>query len=216
MQEERQENESLDGGNEETPQRQPWERLPTETSSAFTAFTLYRDMGRERSLDKVGLELSKKAKSRKRARTGHICVWARDNRWVERARAYDEWRSEESRKIEEIVLLREQEEAAGYRREMRRRNKWVAEQVHQRIQSFLIGEDGQPRALDATQTKALRELVLAAEKLGAVELRGLYGLEPTIGAGQDMPAEMAEAWERFQLDIAIRRKSSAGDPPLPS
>jgi len=58
-----------------------WTRLPNETSKAFEAFELYRDMGPKRSIQKVGERLVKNPK-----------VLARQSKkyqWVERANAFD-------------------------------------------------------------------------------------------------------------------------------
>jgi len=44
-------------GHGEPPPPQPWQRQPTESSKAFQAFELYRAMGQERSLLKVGQQL---------------------------------------------------------------------------------------------------------------------------------------------------------------
>lgn len=60
-----------------------WEMQEGETSKAFAAFCAYRDMGPERSIDRVGRQ-----GGAKRA-PGHVDRWARDHRWTERATAYD-------------------------------------------------------------------------------------------------------------------------------
>lgn len=62
-----------------------WERQPGETAKAFYAFTLYRDIGYERSITKVAQLYN--AKKQLRALVGR---WSSKNNWVERARAYDE------------------------------------------------------------------------------------------------------------------------------
>lgn len=59
----------------------PWERQKNETSKAFEAFILYRDMGVSRTQEKVSKEL---AKSR-----DIIWRWCSTYDWVERAAAYD-------------------------------------------------------------------------------------------------------------------------------
>lgn len=60
---------------------QPWERQNGETPKQFEAFVVYRDMGEERSLAKVGNALGKSKALMER--------WSSANNWVERAGAWD-------------------------------------------------------------------------------------------------------------------------------
>lgn len=64
---------------------QPWQKREDETSKAFAAFTVYRNMGPERSLDKVRQELGRPS-----GYTRHLEKWSSEHDWVERAEAYDE------------------------------------------------------------------------------------------------------------------------------
>lgn len=59
-----------------------WERKKGETQQSFEAFTIYRDMGPKRSLEKVSQKLGKSRSLMER--------WSRRHNWVERCRAYDE------------------------------------------------------------------------------------------------------------------------------
>lgn len=63
--------------------KQPWHKLPKETSKAFAAFKIYRDLGRKRSARAVADALGHKA-------TRHLNDWSASNRWVARAAAWDE------------------------------------------------------------------------------------------------------------------------------
>lgn len=58
-----------------------WERQDSETSPAWGAFLLYRDMGGNRSLEKVARKVGKSRPLMER--------WSRRYDWVERARAFD-------------------------------------------------------------------------------------------------------------------------------
>lgn len=58
-----------------------WERRVRESAKAYAAFSSYRDMGSDRSLQKVAQSLSKSLTLVKR--------WSSEHEWVERARAYD-------------------------------------------------------------------------------------------------------------------------------
>lgn len=59
----------------------PWERQLSESSQAFEAFSIYRDMGGERALRAVAQRLNKSLTI--------IGRWSTAWDWVERARAYD-------------------------------------------------------------------------------------------------------------------------------
>lgn len=84
-------------GKGNTPQ--PWERQPEETTKAYEAFCIYRDMGRERSLSKVAEKLQKSYTL--------IGRWSRENGWVERAAKWDD----EQDRIEREIAQREQAKA---------------------------------------------------------------------------------------------------------
>jgi hypothetical protein len=68
-----------------------WEQYPDESSEAFTAFCIYRDMGPSRSIDKVALALNpeREHEGGRRAAYGRLFVWSSRYRWVSRARGYD-------------------------------------------------------------------------------------------------------------------------------
>ena len=59
----------------------PWEQLPNEGVKPFEAFTVYRDMGIDRTLDKVAQQL-KKSKT-------IIARWSTNYKWVDRIKAYE-------------------------------------------------------------------------------------------------------------------------------
>lgn len=60
----------------------PYERQEGESIKAFEGFKLYRDMGIDRSLAKVGEKLGKSDTL--------ISRWSSKNNWVERVQAYDD------------------------------------------------------------------------------------------------------------------------------
>lgn len=63
-----------------------WERRPDESDPAFQAFTVYRDLGHQRSLAKVGRELGKSKTLMDR--------WSSAHNWVRRCA---EWDAEQDR-----------------------------------------------------------------------------------------------------------------------
>lgn len=68
----------------------PWERQPDESSKAFAAFVVYRDLGpSKRSLDAVGRRLADAPVKRKRGAHGTILDWSARYLWVNRASAWD-------------------------------------------------------------------------------------------------------------------------------
>lgn len=71
----------------------PWERQEGESTKAFEAFCVYRDMGIQRSLSKVSEKLQKSDTLMGR--------WSRTYDWVERAAAWD---SEQDRIIRQQQL----------------------------------------------------------------------------------------------------------------
>lgn len=85
-----------------TNKPKPWELQPGETAKAFEAFCLYRDMGTERSIAKVGEKLGKNKIT--------LEQWSAKNGWVDRATAWDG----------ELDRIRQQEEMRLARLEVRR------------------------------------------------------------------------------------------------
>jgi hypothetical protein len=71
-------------------QRNPWDRLKGETPKAYAAFRVYRDLGPDnRSIDKCFISQSHSKATAERAHREWF-NWSRDNRWVERAIAWDD------------------------------------------------------------------------------------------------------------------------------
>lgn len=97
-------------GKVNTPQ--PWERRESESTKAYEAFCIYRDMGPDRSLAKVAEKLSKSEQLMKR--------WSYTYGWVERAAKWDD----EKDRIEREAAQKEQAKAI---RDMRTRHAKLAE-----------------------------------------------------------------------------------------
>jgi hypothetical protein len=64
-----------------TEDLKPWDRQPGETSKAYGAFVTYRDMGPERSLERVAHTLGKS--------TTIMSRWSAAHNWVSRTAAWD-------------------------------------------------------------------------------------------------------------------------------
>lgn len=80
---------------------EPWEMQKGETSKAFQAFCVYRDLGYERSIPKV-CEALKKNKTT-------ITDWCSKYEWVNRAAAWDEEQDRivREKQIKDIVKMRQ-------------------------------------------------------------------------------------------------------------
>lgn len=61
---------------------EPWERQIGETLRAYEAFTVYRDMGADRSINKTAQKLTKNRTT--------IAEWSAKYEWVKRVTAWDE------------------------------------------------------------------------------------------------------------------------------
>lgn len=99
-------------GNTDTPK--PWERQPDETPKQYEAFCVYRDMGTNRTLEKVGQHLGKSATLMER--------WSSKNQWVNRVTAWDD----ERERIERETAQKQQLEDI---KKMRKRHAAIATQM---------------------------------------------------------------------------------------
>lgn len=72
-----------------TAEGHPWDRTPTESSAAYEAFCLFRDMGLERTVVAVGREIDVE-------KSAH--TWSAKFNWLARAMAYDDYLEAEKRK----------------------------------------------------------------------------------------------------------------------
>lgn len=91
-----------------------WEQQRDESVKAYRAFCMYRDLGPERSLDRVAEMLyptKEGRKGRKRAATGRLQEWSSRHRWVERAKTHDA----EAARIDRQAWEQEQREMAKKR-----------------------------------------------------------------------------------------------------
>jgi hypothetical protein len=77
------------GDVENNVSRQPWDRIPGESTQAYAAFAFYRDLGSERSLAKVGQEVGKNLTLIER--------WSASWNWVGRVYEFDCVEDERSR-----------------------------------------------------------------------------------------------------------------------
>lgn len=85
----------------------PWERLGNESSKAFQAFCVYRDLGTGRNLN-ASYRAFKQSAEAVRA-PGFWQEWSSEFRWVERASAYDDYMEAERRRVRESEIRKLEE-----------------------------------------------------------------------------------------------------------
>jgi DNA-directed RNA polymerase beta subunit len=101
-----------------------WERLPKETSRAYRAFCIFRNLGPDRSQDKAyALDCAQRGKKTTKA-PGTWSNWSIKHNWVERAQDYDDWIDETNRN--EKAAAREERQLAL--------SKFVTKNFHERIE----------------------------------------------------------------------------------
>lgn len=81
--------------------RRVYERLPDESSKAYAAFTVYRDLGESRTIEKVQQKLSKSTGYQRQ-----LLEWSATYSWVDRATAYDDYIEAQARKRVERDAIR--------------------------------------------------------------------------------------------------------------
>lgn len=70
-----------------------WIRQPEETAKSYEAFSIYRDLGHERSFAEAYRQYSGRAEAGLQP-PGYFTDWARDYLWKDRALAYDQSKDE--------------------------------------------------------------------------------------------------------------------------
>ncbi len=83
--------------------REIWERLPGESIKAYRCFCIYRDLGVDRSINKVQKALRDEGK---KYSLTLLLRWSKRFNWVSRAEAYDEY-LERLRRLERERLIKE-------------------------------------------------------------------------------------------------------------
>lgn len=82
-------------------QRRAYDRLPDESSKAYDAFVVYRDMGVSRTVEKVQASLNKTS-----GYLRQLYEWSRVYDWTDRAAAWDDHIEAEARKLVERDAIR--------------------------------------------------------------------------------------------------------------
>ena len=151
-----------------------WERQNDEGSKAYAAFCVYRDLGPERSLEKVRQNLDK-PRTRK-----WLGDWSVKYNWVERAQAYDDYIERKKREEKEKAIL-----------EMAERHAKLAMAFQQRVAQRLQEID--PAELSPADMARWLDIATRLERLS----RG----EPTEIGKQEMQGQVTQ---RYEYDITQR------------
>lgn len=164
---------------------QPWERRDGEGIKAYEAFSLYLQMGSDRSLRKVAQQLGKSKTL--------IDRWSSTHSWVERVGAYEEHLQEEAYKT-----------ARKKSRKMADRHISMALQM-QELALKKLKEYGTEEGLKEIDPKTLIALIREATKLERdnredVERRENPKKDETAEASNSLADVITSAWERRKAD----------------
>ena len=163
----------------------PWERQKGESAQAFEAFSLYLEMGADRSIRAVSQELGKSKTL--------IDRWSRTHNWVERCRAWDNHIQHEAKKaaITEV-------------RNMTKRHVTMAQQI-QNAAMLALKEMGS----DMVNPKNFAAIVKLATELERQNLEAEVAAvsEDITSTQDDGPSTLADA-----INEAWRRRSEENEP----
>lgn len=133
----------------------PWLRQPDETGAQYHGFSFYRDLGPARRLQDA-YEKYVADKGLKGAAYGvssHFTDWSSDNRWVERAEAYDEELQNRSVQLREAAAVAARTVAAEHAEEIVR---GLADIARGRVPAV---EEGMERVSHSAQIAAAKTLL---------------------------------------------------------
>lgn len=147
------------------PQVPEWERIETDTDKSWEAFVVYRDLGADRTLDKVAKVLGKS--------NGLIERWSQKHEWVRRAGLWDaqEDRSKQEGKLEDI-------------RSMDRRHISIAQLFQQKVLDRI--RDIDPEELTPNQLISWYEVAVRIERTARGKPSEILG-GVTVAAGEIPP-----------------------------
>jgi hypothetical protein len=111
-----------------TPDQMSYERLPGESARAFNAFRIFRDLGADRTVNKVRISLGKPDQH-----LAQLQKWSSQFAWLARAALYDAW----------IDRMRRQEMEAsiplweGRRQDALRHNLELCAKLRERVEKMM-------------------------------------------------------------------------------
>lgn len=126
----------------------PYERQKGETKKAYEAFTIYRDLGIDRSIRKVAQKLGKSQQLMSR--------WSSQYNWVERAQAYDD-------EMDRLAILENEKE----RKEMLKEHNSIARKFLEKVKQ---GADAvKPETMTPNELAKWLEIAVKIERLSRGE-----------------------------------------------
>ena len=155
---------------------EPWERLEGEGVKAYEAFSVYLELGEERSIRAVAKQLNKS--------TTLIGRWSRTYQWVERTAAYDV-----------DVQRKAHAQAVKKARQMADRHISIAMKMQQKALQALKEMD--PRDIDPKNLVAFIREATKLERENRTEI--VKDTNPDTGAeaaSSSLADVISEAWER--------------------
>lgn len=169
----------------------PWNMRPDESAKAYQAFEVYRDMGADRSLERVGQLLGKSTVTVER--------WSTANDWQARVRAFDE---AAAAKAADKAL----EDAASVRARQAAHAKAIQLRAMQKIATMDPGDMSMAEATRAWQVGAEAE----RKALGLADR-----VEHSGPDGAPIPVEVSDADARAARILALMAAAPVVDPDAP-
>jgi hypothetical protein len=155
--------------------------LPGESAKAFQAFATYRDLGAERSLERVGKELGKTRQA--------LDGWSTRFDWQARVRAFDEYVASRAadKAVESATSVRARQAQHAKAIQLRAVQKFAASgpadmSVAEATRAFQVGADVERKALGIDEkVLVLRRDEVSPEEAARLleELRRLEAIEGT-------------------------------------
>lgn len=185
----------------ESQQTKPYDRQPTDTDKSWAAFCVYRDLGRERTLEKAQKQCNYKS-------CYNLFQWSSKHKWRERCRAFDD---EESQKVSMALQNERTERRLQMERDAwKRREKLILKadyiaRIPLTTKEIIKTEDGTTNIYTPTDKWSLSDALKFykyADELGIFATGGekpnmteIDAVKVLAQAGM-LPAEILEAAER--------------------
>lgn len=164
----------------EVYEQEPWDRQPGESTKAYEAFAIYRDLGPARSVRRVSQQLGK-------SRT-LIGRWCTDYDWVKRCEAWD---AEQDRIARQEMLA----DMAATRKKQRKNAKRMQERGMEFLESVVAGEPALKDIVQLLKVGMEQERIALGDVGEVIEERN--GGEPVSPVQIYIPSNGREKEESF-------------------
>jgi len=150
--------------------QEPWDRQPEETAKAYAAFCAFRNAGPTRELPSVYRHYT--GKKQAGAQSGQWSKWFTDNKWRERAEAWDDYQDKLYQK-ERIDAVKEM------------RKRWITISSFLQKKTLDIIKSPEKGFLDDAKPKDLIRLLTLALKVEGKAIGEITGVEARIFAEKE-------------------------------